>query len=435
MHAKKKDSQFKIILCNNIIDGISDTPIKNKAILIDGSKISDIGPRNEIKQPMGAEADIYDFSNSTVMPGMVDAHTHHNGFGDGRLGDELVKLPDEILVLNSARNARKSLFSGVTTIRENGPKNKTMLELRKNIVRGDQIGPRMMLCGRPISIIGGHMGYFGSQVTGEIQSRAMVRQLIKEGADYIKITATGGSTITSDPLRPAFNLDELKAITEEAHKFNKLTAAHCTSTEGIRLSVRADVDMIIHSVFKEPNGDNRFDNKTAELMASKGVYVNPTLHVFRSQIWSKQKSLADKPENKEDILALDIEKKEFERRVDDVNKLIEFGAKVITGSDSSWGDYQLGNTAYEVECLELAGLTRSKSIKSVTSESAVSIGVDQSVGTLEKGKEADILVLEKDPYDDIDNLWRVQDVFLRGTIIKRGSSDSLNLMRQFPPRN
>ena len=435
MAKEQKGCQFKIIFCNNIIDGVSDTSIKNNAILIDGSKISAVGPRNEIKQPMGADVDIYDFSASTVMPGMVDAHTHHNGFGDGRLGDELVKLPDEILVLNSSRNARKSLFSGVTTIRENGPKNKTMLELRKNIVRGDQIGPRMMLCGRPISIIGGHMGYFGSQVTGEIQSRAMVRQLIKEGADYIKITATGGSTITSDPLRPAFNLDELKAITEEAHKFNKLTAAHCTSTEGIKLSVQADVDMIIHSVFKEPNGDNRFDNKTAELMASKGVYVNPTLHVFRSQIWARQKNMADKPENKEDILALDIEKKEFERRVDDVNKLIEFGAKVITGSDSSWGDYQLGNTAYEVECLELAGLSRSKSIKSVTSESAVSIGVDQSVGTLEKGKEADILVLEKDPYDDIDNLWRVQDVFLRGTIIKRGSSDSLNLMRQFPPRN
>ena len=435
MHAKKKDSQFKIILCNNIIDGISDTPIKNKAILIDGSKISDIGPRNEIKQPMGADVDIYDFSNATVMPGMVDAHTHHNGFGDGRLGDELVKLPDEILVLNSARNARKSLFSGVTTIRENGPKNKTMLELRKSISLGQQIGPRMMLCGRPISIIGGHMGYFGSQVTGEIQSRAMVRQLIKEGADYIKITATGGSTITSDPLRPAFNLDELKAITEEAHKFNKLTAAHCTSTEGIRLSVEADVDMIIHSVFKEPNGDNRFDNKTAELMASKGVYVNPTLHVFRSQIWAMQKTMADKPENKEDILALDIAKREFERRINDVNKLIGFGAKVITGSDSSWGDYQLGNTAYEVECLELAGLSRSKSLKSVTSDSAVSIGVDQSVGTLEKGKEADILVLEKDPYEDINNLWLVQDVFLGGCIVERGSADSRNLIRQFPPNN
>ena len=431
----QKGFQFKIIFCNNIIDGVSDTSIKNKAILIDGSKVSAVGPRNEIKQPMGADVDIYDFSDSTVMPGMVDAHTHHNGFGDGRLGDELVKLPDEILVLNSSKNARKSLYSGVTTIRENGPKNKTMLELRKSIVRGQQIGPRMMLCGRPISIIGGHMGYFGSQVTGEIQSRAMVRQLIKEGADYIKITATGGSTITSDPLRPAFNLDELKAITEEAHKFNKLTAAHCTSTEGIKLSVQAGVDMIIHSVFKEANGNNKFDNKTAELMASKGVYVNPTLHVFRSQIWTMQKSMAGKPENKEDILTLDIAKREFERRVNDVNKLIGFGAKVITGSDSSWGDYQLGNTVYEVECLELAGLSRSQSLKSVTSDSAVSIGVNRSVGTLEKGKEADILVLEKDPYEDINNLWFVQDVFLGGNIVERGSSDSLNLIRQFPPEN
>ena len=89
---------------------------------------------------------------------------------------------------------------------------------------------------------------------------------------------------------------------------------------------------------------------------------------------------------------------------------------------------------YEVECLELAGLSRSQSLKSVTRDSAISIGVDQSVGTLEKGKEADILVLEKDPYDDIDNLWRVQDVFLGGNILNRGSSNSLNSMRQFPPR-
>jgi imidazolonepropionase-like amidohydrolase len=147
-----------------------------------------------------------------------------------------------------------------------------------------------------------------------------------------------------------------------------------------------------------------------------------------------QKSMVDKPENKEDVLALDSAKKEFDRRVDDLNKLIGFGAKVITGSDSSWGDYQLGNTVYEVECLELAGLSRSQSLKSVTRDSAISIGVDQSVGTLEKGKEADILVLEKDPYDDIDNLWRVQDVFLGGNILNRGSSNSLNSMRQFPPR-
>jgi len=431
----ENESRFKIILSNNIFDGMSDNPIKGNAILIDGSRIIAIGPRSEIKQPSGAGVEIYDFSDLTVMPGMVDAHTHHNGFGDGRPGDELVKLPDEILILNSAKNARKSLYSGVTTIRENGPKNRTMLELRKSIVNGQQIGPRMMLCGRPLSIIGGHMGYFGSEATGEKECRAMVRQLIKEGSDYIKITATGGSTSTSDPLRPAFNLDELKSITQEAHKFNKLTAAHCLSTEGIRNSLEADVDMIIHSVFKEPSGENRFDSQIAELIASKGVYVNPTLHVFRAKIWAMQQNMLGKPKNKEEALALDLAKREFETRINDVNKLIEFGAKIITGSDSSWGDYQLGNTVYEVECLEFAGLSRAQSLKSVTSESAISIGVDKSVGTLEKGKEADILILAKDPFNDIDNLWCVQDVFFGGCIVERGSCDSLNSIRQLPTIN
>ncbi|SVE12143.1 uncharacterized protein METZ01_LOCUS464997, partial [marine metagenome] len=229
--------------------------------------------------------------------------------------------------------------------------------------------------------------------------------------------------------------DELKAITSEAHKFNKLTASHCLSSEGIRISVEADVDMIIHSVFKEPSGENKFDSHLAELLASRGVYINPTLHVFRAKIWAIQQNMVGKPKNKEEILELDLAKKEFEIRVKDVNKLIEFGAKVITGSDSSWGDYKLGNTVYEVECLESAGLSRAKSLKSVTSESAISIGVDKSVGTLEKGKEADILVLAKDPFTDIDNLWNVQDVFLGGCIVERGSSDSLNSIRQHPPEN
>jgi len=148
-----------------------------------------------------------------------------------------------------------------------------------------------------------------------------------------------------------------------------------------------------------------------------------------------QKNMIDKPENKQDILALDKSKKEFDIRVEDLNKLIDLGAKVITGSDSSWGDYQLGNTVYEVECLELAGLSRSKSLKSVTKESAVSIGVDESVGTLAKGKDADILVLGKNPYDHLDNLWKVRDVFLRGSIVDRGSTDSLSRIRQIPPRN
>ena len=116
----------------------------------------------------------------------------------------------------------------------------------------------------------------------------MTRQLIKEGADYIKITATGGSTATSFTLRPSFNVDELLAITDEAHKFGKPTAAHCLSAQGIVNSLEAEVDMIIHCVFKRSDGTNHFDEAVAERIVRQGAYVNPTLHVFRARIWTLQ---------------------------------------------------------------------------------------------------------------------------------------------------
>jgi len=168
-----------------------------------------------------------------------------------------------VLTLQTARNARTSLFSGVTTIRENGSKNATTLRLRDAVREGRETGPRMVLSGRPVSIIGGHMGYFGSEVTGPVEARAMVSQLVKEGADYIKITATGGSTRTSFPLLPAFDADELGAIVDEAHNLGRLTAAHCTSTQGTVNSLDAGVDMIIHSIFKDQYGNDEFREDVA----------------------------------------------------------------------------------------------------------------------------------------------------------------------------
>ena len=189
-----KEEGFQLIRAGRVLDCTGGPAIDNGAVLVEGSKIRAVGRRGDIAAPEGAQVEIYDYPDKTVLPGMVDCHTHHNGFGDGRFGDELVSLPDEVLTLQSARNARTSLFTGVTTIRENGPKNFTMLRLRDAINEGIVLGPRMVLCGRPIAIVGGHMGYFGSEATGPTEARAMVRQLVKEGADYIKITAMGPST-------------------------------------------------------------------------------------------------------------------------------------------------------------------------------------------------------------------------------------------------
>ena len=176
------EAAFKLVRAAKLIDGISDKPVAGGAVLLRGAKVAAVGPQAAEAAPEGARVEVFDYPDATVMPGMVDCHTHHNGFGDGRLGDDLATLPDEVLTLQSARNARVSLFSGVTSIRENGPKNATMFRLRDAIDDGREIGPRMVLCGRPVATIGGHMGYMGSEVTGPHPARAMVRQLIKEGA-------------------------------------------------------------------------------------------------------------------------------------------------------------------------------------------------------------------------------------------------------------
>ena len=427
------DNAFKLLRAGLLIDGLGGPPIANGAVLVRGSKILAVGPQKDVAAPEGASFDLLDFSDKTLMPGMVDCHTHHNGFGDGRPGDELVTLPDEVLTLQSARNARSSLFSGVTTIRENGPKNATMLRLRDAIREGRETGPRMVLCGRPVSIIGGHMGYFGTEATGPVEARAQVRQLIKEGADYIKVTATGGSTRTSFPLRPSFNVDELSAITDEARKFGKLTATHCSSTQGIVNSLDAGVDMIIHCIFKDERGEDGFREDVAERIGEQGAFVNPTLHVPRSGIWVLQHKKAAEGLTQQEQRRLDEDRRQFEARMDHCRRLIDMGLNVITGSDSSWGSYMLGNTVYETECLVMAGLSPLQGVMSVTSQAAAALNVDDIVGTLEPGKEADIIAVDGNPAEVISDLWNVTDVMLAGDLIDRGSPETLAALRQPPP--
>ena len=423
---------FTILTADRVIDAKGGAPIENGAVLLEGATIAAVGRADEIRAPEGATAQTLHYAGCTIMPGMVDCHTHHNGFGDGRLGDDLALLPDEVLTVQSARNARASLFSGVTTIRENGPKNVTMFRLRDAINEGLAIGPRMVLCGRPVSIIGGHMGYFGGEVTGANDARALTRQLIKEGADYIKIVATGGTTRTSFPTLPSFNVDELRAVTDEARKFGKLTATHSSNSAGIANSLDAGVDMIIHCYYLDADGTVNFREDIVERIERQGAFVNPTLQVSRGTAWDLTHKRDERGLTAGEQSELDTARSNLDARLDHTRRMIDLGVKVITGSDSSWSSYQLGNTVYETELLVHAGYTPMQGVLSVTSWAADALGVSEIVGTLEPGKAADVLVVRGNPAEDINALWNVQDVFLAGRKIERGSDESIAAVRQPP---
>tara|TARA_Y100001970_G_scaffold100111_1_gene125820 strand:- start:9167 stop:10504 length:1338 start_codon:yes stop_codon:yes gene_type:complete len=443
-------SEQKVVKAKWLFDMVTDKPIEEGAVIFEDGVIILSGNYEKIKNKIQPNAKIYDFKDKIIIPGMVDCHTHHNGFGDGRSGDDVGLIPDDVLAIKSAKNAKTSLYSGVTTIRENGPKNLTMMRLRDAVNDGLTIAPRMVLCGRPIAIIGGHMGYFGGEVTGEDESLGLARQLIKEGVDYFKITATGGSTATSFPLRPSFSKNELFAVTNEAKNYDMLTATHCLSTEGTDYSLDAGVDMIIHCNFDLPNGESVFDQKLAEKIVKKDAYVNPTLHVGRARVWSlmegkdaalggfenKRLNSISITKDRKNILdaRLDMAKFGLETKLDHCRKMIDMGVKVITGSDSSWGDYALGNTVHETELLVEAGYSNMQGLKSVTIDAAKALGLENEVGSIEPGKSADFAILEKNPIEDIKNLNTVSEVFLMGQSIKRGSDESNNSYIQKSPQ-
>ncbi|MEE2885053.1 MAG: amidohydrolase family protein [Chloroflexota bacterium] len=410
---------MKIITAAQVIDGSGAPPIKNAVIVVKGDEIEAVVRDRSLVNFNNMAVEEYRYDNATILPGLIDGHVHLIGFGDGRPGDDLNNLPDEILTLQAAKNARTHLYSGVTTVRDCGAKNNTTFMLRQAVEMGITPSPRLILSGRPVSIIGGHLSYFGVQVTGETECRAIVRQLIKEGADFIKITATGGTTSTSFPMKLAFTSNELRSICDEAHKFGKLVGAHCVSSMGIVNALDAGVDTIFHARFNEPNGIMCFQKNIADRIASQGVFVNPTLHVKRARIWAFEKKANSVGLTKQEQIIFDGHRKEYEENLLCFRGLLDAGVKMVTGSDSAWGNYKMGGFTSELDATVEAGLSARETIVSATSSSSLSCGLENEIGTLSAGRKADMIVVKGDPTKEIKAVDQILDVFQNGNCLDR----------------
>jgi imidazolonepropionase-like amidohydrolase len=424
LHAEargRSPARFTLLSAAQLLDGSGGAPMVDPALLMDADRVVALGPRGTVEAPAGASVERIDYGDATILPGLVDAHTHLVAPGDGTLGDDVAQEDDDILLLQAAKNARTLLHSGVTTLRENGAKGRVAFSLREGIRRKLAPGPRMVICGRPITITGGHMGYFGSEADGEDAVRAEVRKLLKEGADYIKIVATGGSTRTSDPNRASYTVPELAAMTDEAHRHGKLTAAHCTSAQGVQNSLDAGVDMIIHCVFNEPDGTYRYRPDLVERLAAARAWVNPTLYVMKAGIERLREARERAGELTAELAAqLDRQRRALDTRVEAVGRMAQAGVRMTAGSDSPWGWYAPGEFVHEIDMLAQAGLSYRDAILAGTTGAAESIGVAAVAGRLAPGRQADVLVVRGDPTREITALWQVLDVWQAGQRILRG---------------
>ena len=418
--ADSPPSPLTVILPGRLVDGVQDTAQEGMAVAFTEGGIAWVGRRGDLENAQNdAPLDVREFPDFTLLPGLFDLHTHTNMPGDGRSGEEVDRDDsDDIRLLRSARNVGDHLATGVTTLCDCGSWNRTAFSLKEGLTLGLAEGPRTLVAGSPLTITGGHLWFMGGEVDGADGIREAVRQRVKDGADFIKVAASGGSTLTSDPYRASFSLEELKVIVDEAHNRNRPVLAHCRCTESINFALDAGVDAILHCFFTDSDGSYRYDEPTADRLAETGVWLNPTMHLGRVSRAYLQLTMSQRP-----LTPVEQERWERSQRMgstvmDQFGRLIRAGVRMAGGSDCGWGSYPFGDFQGEIIAMRDAGLTPMQAIQAGTRNPAAALGVLSQTGSIEPGKAADLLLVDGDPTADINALRQVRAVFKQGKEVK-----------------
>jgi imidazolonepropionase-like amidohydrolase len=409
-----------ILRAGQLIDGKGEQAIADGAVLLDGERIAWAGPAAQLAPDINAGAVLRHFRGCTLLPGFVDAHTHFTLFADGRSYQDMAAEPDGIMLLAGVRNTRRHLLAGVTTARDNGSRGVNGFILREAISRGIVAGPRLLVAGPPVTPTAGHFHWCLGTADGEDELRRRVRALIGQGADHIKIMASGGGTVGTDPGRPCYTVDELRSAITTAHDLGRLTTAHCRAAESMRRATEAEVDCIEHGEFIDPDGVMRFDQDIALLMGDRGTYLSPTLQASGwDTIQRLRQAAAERALTKQEAHDLDVAERETEVRLEQIGRLMELGLadRIVSGTDAGCFDFSFGHIDYAMQLMVMAGVPEMAAIKSATSRSARACGVHADVGTLEPGKVGDVVVVRGDPLADISKVADVVAVFHYGAAV------------------
>jgi len=310
-----------------------------------------------------------------------------------------------MITLKAAQHAKLTLEAGVTTIRDMGGKDYIDIAIRDGIESGLLQGPRMICCGRLVCMTGGHGWQFGRETNGMDGVREAVREQLKMGVNFIKLIATGGvMTKGVDPGATQFTREELTAGVEEARKAGRRTATHAQGTEGIKNSLWAGVTSIEHGFF--------LDDEAIELMLERNAYLVPTLNAPYQIIRGGVKRGVPR-------YAVEKSKSVMKSHFQSVRRAYKSRIPIAMGTDAGTPFNCHGDNLKEMELLLKTGFTSMEAIIATTKTASELLGLEKSIGTLEKGKRADLIVVDGNPLDDI-SLLQKKDKIL--AIMKEGFS-------------
>jgi imidazolonepropionase-like amidohydrolase len=397
-----------------LFDGTSDSTIADAVVLVQGSRITAKGSR----LPVPAGARIVDLGDATILPGFIDAHTHvTDESSDDWNADTVAGLRRTVAeaALRAAEFARRTVMAGFTTVRDVGAGDYIDVGLRNAIASGMTVGPRMLVAVHALGSRGGHCdntGFpyqrFGAEpgmadgiASGPDQFRDAVRFQVKYGAEVIKVCATGGVLSLGDDVgAPQVTQAEMDALVDEAHRLGRRTAAHAHGAEGAKVAIRAGIDSIEHGSF--------LDDEAVKMMREKGTYLVPTL--MAGEYAGGRKATRKYPPEiaGKALQALDARTSAFKRAV-------SAGVKVAFGTDSGVSPH--GHNAEEFALLVEHGLSAAAALRTSVSAAAL-LGVDRITGTIDAGKEADIVAVPGDVLRNITATEKVSFVMKGGKIVR-----------------
>ncbi len=399
-----------LIKAGRVYDGMAERALEQAYVIVDGDTIAAVGPQADLEGSTGQfEHEIDLGPEVTVLPGLINMHTHMSFSAGASIFDDHQQEPNETKLIRSVENLKTALRTGVTTVRDCGTLNGIAFAVRAAVENGIMLGPRVIASGAGITTTGGHLWFCGVEADSEVEVRRAVRAQAKAGADFIKVFATGGnSTPGTNSLAAQYSEAEMCALTEEARRLDKRVAAHAHGTPGVRTSIAARVTTIEHCSFLQPSG-MQYEEDQVRQIADAGLYVCPTIFQGRGKFLSPEQAKED-PEVAA-FLAL------RDNRFTLVRRLVEQGVRIVSGSDAGvafndFSEYQ-DDLIFTAEGTDLSPVYV---LKTATSVAAEALGRND-LGVLAAGKAADLLAVQGNPLQDIRTLTNTRLVVARGQIV------------------
>jgi imidazolonepropionase-like amidohydrolase len=384
-----------------LVDGTGSAAQVDQAVVISDGVIKEVVPAAAVQA--APDDEVVSLPGMTLLPGLINNHVHAVLPGNNTPFPLMQLVSDPGLTLQAVSNLSKAFRSGVTTVRDCGGRLGIMTEVRDAQAAGKIQGARVISCGWPLTITGGHCRYFGGEVDGVEGVRTMIRRIVSAGADYVKVMASGGGTPGSLSGYPSFTRDEFRSIVETAHGYGKAVAMHCISTDSMEWAVDAGADHMEHALFFGPDLTSHFDPRVADKMAKAGIRVTTTLCPFR------------------DMRDINPPGPEYDRRMRQLDgqhfifgELHSRGVQLLAGSDAGWLASPFDGFWKELDELVQCGLTPLEAVNSASGAVAKAWHRENEIGSIKAGLTADLLAVQGDVASDVRCVANVRLLYQAG---------------------